>query len=83
HRCEYEVSLIKRGKPPQRDGTVAAKVEGWNFAVVGCDSHDNPKYLGFVHTREEADKFQEEMEKLGWRRVAVFDAAIQEQKRNE
>ena len=62
---------------------MTAKVEGLSFAVVGCDSHDNPKYLGFTETREEADKFQKEMEKLGWRRVAVFDAALQEQKRNE
>jgi hypothetical protein len=77
HRCEYEVSLITRGKPPQSEGTVSAKVESWNFAVVGCDSHDDPKYLGFVQTREEADNFQKEMEKLGWRRVAVFDAAVQ------
>jgi len=62
---------------------VTTKIEGWNFAVVGCDSHDNPKYLGFVQTRKEADRFQKEVEKLGWRRVAVFDATLQEQKRND
>jgi len=61
---------------------VTTKVEGWNFAVVGCDSHDIPKYLGFVQTREEADKLQNNMETIGWRRVAIFDAALQEQKRN-
>jgi hypothetical protein len=58
---------------------VNTKVEGWKFAVIGCDSHDNPKYLGCFETREDADKFQKEMQESGWRRLAVFDAAHQEQ----
>lgn len=80
HRCEYSASLIKRGKPPNPEGIAA---EGWNFTIIGCDSQDVPKYLGFKRTREEADKYQKQMENLGWRRVAVFDAALREQKRNE
>jgi len=57
-----------------------AKVEGWNFSVVGCDSHDWPKYLGFKDTYEEAVEFQTKMANAGWRRVAIFDAAHQEVK---
>ena len=53
--------------------------KSWKFTVVGCDSDDIPKYLGFFETREDADKFQNEMEAAGLRRVAVFDAAHQEQ----
>ncbi len=37
----------------------------------------------FPNRCEEADKFQKEMKKLGWRRVAVFDAALQEQTTRE
>jgi hypothetical protein len=54
------------------------KTENWNFTVVGCDSHNNPKYLGFTQTREEAETLQKNMEAVGWSRVAVFDAALQE-----
>ncbi len=53
--------------------------KSWSFAVVGCDSHNNPKYLGFFENREDADNCQKEMETAGWRRVAIFDAAHQEQ----
>jgi hypothetical protein len=49
---------------------MTTKVEGWNFAVIGCDPHDIPKYLGSVQTREEADKLQKEMEGVGWRRMS-------------
>ena len=58
---------------------MTTKVEGWSFAVVGCDSHNNPKYLGFFVTREDADKCHKELQGAGWRRVAIFDAAHQEQ----
>jgi len=51
----------------------------WNFVVVGCDSNDSPKYLGFTDTREAAVNFQTNMELSGWRRVAIIDAAHQEQ----
>jgi len=60
-------------------GTLTDMVESWSFAVVGCDSNNIPKYLGFTKTREEAETFQNNMVLLGWRRVAIFDAAHQEQ----
>ena len=50
------------------------KAEKWNFVVVGCDSNDIPKYLGRTETHEEGVKLQKNMETVGWRRVAVFDA---------
>lgn len=50
------------------------------LAVVGCDLNDHPKYLGFAQTYEDAIKLQENMSVVGWRRVAVFDAAFQEVK---
>jgi hypothetical protein len=53
--------------------------ENWNFTVVGCDSQDIPKYLGFTQTREEAETFKRNMEAVGWHRIAIFDAAHQEQ----
>lgn len=53
--------------------------KSWSFTVVGCDSNNIPKYLGFTETREEADEYLKEMEAAGWRRVAIFDAAHQEQ----
>jgi hypothetical protein len=59
---------------------MANKAQTWKFAVVGCDSNDNPRYLGFTETYEEATKLQENM-KLEWRRVAIFDAARQEVKK--
>jgi hypothetical protein len=54
------------------------KSENWNFTVVGC-SHNVPKYLGFTETREKAETLQKNMEAVGWSRVAIFDAAHQEQ----
>jgi hypothetical protein len=60
-----------------REDTMNEK--SWKFTVVGCDSNDIPKYLGFFETREDAGKSQKEMETAGWHRVAVFDAAHQEQ----
>jgi hypothetical protein len=57
---------------------MTTKVEGWNFTVVGCDSNNMPKYLGFTGTREEADTLQKNMEAAGWRRVAIFDAALEQ-----
>jgi hypothetical protein len=54
--------------------------EAWNFAVVGCDSQSNPKYLGFTDTHDEAIRLQKNMATLGWSQVAVFDAALQEVK---
>jgi len=42
--------------------------------------HYNPKYLGFAQTYEDAIKLQENMLVVGWRRVAVFDAAFREVK---
>jgi hypothetical protein len=53
--------------------------KSWSFTVVGCDSNNIPKYLGVTETREEADKLKKEMEAAGWCRVAVFNAAHQEQ----
>lgn len=58
---------------------MTTKVEGWKFTVVGCDSNNIPKYLGNAETREEADKLQKHMEAAGWCRVAIFNAAHQEQ----
>ncbi len=52
----------------------------WNFAVIGRDSNDCPKYLGFARTLEEATKLLRNMENLGWRRAAVFDSALREVK---
>jgi len=57
---------------------MAEKAETWNFAVVGCNPNDCPRYLGFTETYEEAVKLQENMATAGWRRVAVFDATLQE-----
>lgn len=62
----------------QRGDVMNAK-ESWNFTVVGCDSTNTPKYLGFTETQEEAVTLQKEMEVMGWSRVAIFDAAHQEQ----
>jgi hypothetical protein len=59
-----------------------ANKETWNFALVGCDSQGNPKYLGFTETYDEAIKLEKNMAILGWRQVAVFDAALQEAKEN-
>jgi hypothetical protein len=58
---------------------MTTNVEGWSFTVVGCDSSNLPKYLGVTETREEAETLQKNMEAAGWRRVAIFDAAHQEQ----
>jgi hypothetical protein len=58
---------------------MTAEIEGWNFTVVGCDSSNLPKYLGVTETREEAETLQKNMEKAGWRRVAIIDADHQEQ----
>ena len=55
------------------------KIDGWAYTVVGCDSHNIPKYLGFTETREQAETLQKNMEAVGWSRVAIFDAAHQEQ----
>lgn len=54
--------------------------ETWNFAVIGSDLNNVPKYLGFVNTREQAAKLQKNAEINGWRRVAVFDADLKEVK---
>lgn len=56
--------------------------ERWNFAIVGCDSNNLMHYLGFVKTYEDAAKFGEDMKKDGWNNVAVFDASLQEVKKN-
>ena len=50
----------------------------WNFAVVGCGSADMPRYLGLFGTYEEAAEYLRNMETIGWRRLAVFDAALKE-----
>jgi len=58
----------------------AMKAKTWSFAVIGYDLRNHPKYLGFAKTYEDAVKLQENMIVIGWRRVAVFDAALQEVK---
>jgi hypothetical protein len=57
-----------------------AKTITWEFAVVGCNLNDSPRYLGFTETYEAAVKIQSNMTALGWRRVAVFDADLKEVK---
>lgn len=57
---------------------MTAEIEGWNFTVVGCDSSNLPKYLGVTETREEAETLQKNMEAVGWRRVAIFEAALEQ-----
>jgi hypothetical protein len=52
--------------------------KNWNFAVVGCDSKNVQKYLGFTETREEAETLQKNLEAAGWLRVAIFDAALEQ-----
>jgi hypothetical protein len=56
------------------------KAKTWAFAIVGCDLEDHPKYLGLAKTYEDAVKLQENMTIVGWRRVALFNAALQEVK---
>jgi hypothetical protein len=56
----------------------AMKAKTWAFAVIGCDLGDHPKYLGFAKAYKDAVKLQENMTVIGWHRVAVFDAALQE-----
>jgi hypothetical protein len=70
--------MISGNSPSDREVTRKAKT--WAFAIVGCDLRDRPKYLGFARTYEAAVKLQENMLVVGWRRVAVFDAALQEVK---
>jgi hypothetical protein len=50
----------------------------WEFTVIGCDPNDIPSYLGFFGTYEGAAEFRGNMELVGWRRVAVFDAGLRE-----
>lgn len=57
------------------------KAKTWAFTVIGCDLKDHPKYLGLAKTYEDAVKLQENMTVIGWRRVAVFDAALREVKK--
>jgi hypothetical protein len=59
---------------------VTKEISTWNFAVVGCDSNDWPQYLGVRELYEEAVELQGSMAAAGWRRVAVFDAALREVK---
>jgi hypothetical protein len=56
------------------------KKESWEFSVVGCDSHDNPRFLAFSHTYEDAQAQQQSLTTVGWRRVAIFDAYLKEVK---
>lgn len=56
------------------------KAKTWAFAVVGCDLSGHPKYVGFAQTYEEAVKLQENMIVVGWRQVAMVDAALQKVK---
>ena len=51
------------------------KIE-WEFAVVGCNAHNVPRYLGFFQDCEIAEKFAKNAEIVGWQRVAIFDAAL-------
>jgi len=55
---------------------MSEKAEIWNFAVVGCDLSDCPRYLGFTETYEEAVKLQKNKAAAGWQRVAIFDANL-------
>jgi hypothetical protein len=64
----------------QRRQALAKKTETGNFAVIGCDSHNCPKYLGVTETYEEAVQFNRNMATMGWGRVAVFDGGLQEVK---
>jgi hypothetical protein len=52
----------------------------WEFAVLGFDLNNNPRYLGVAEKYEEAVKIQKNMTAMGWRRVAVFDADLREVK---
>lgn len=57
--------------------------ESWNFAVVGCDSGNMPKYLGFTQDLSAATVLQKNMVALGWNRVSIFDASLKEVKPQE
>jgi hypothetical protein len=53
----------------------------WNFAIVGCDSNDIPRYLDFAETYEEAVTRQETLSNTAaWTRLAIFDAYHEEVK---
>jgi len=54
--------------------------KSWEFAIVGCDQNEIPKYLGFEKNIDEAFVFKGKMEVLGWSRVAIFDASLLEVK---
>lgn len=54
------------------------KKQTWNFTVVGCDSKDVPKYLDFFDSYEQATEYKKNAETIGWRRVSVFDAYLNE-----
>jgi hypothetical protein len=59
---------------------VAEKKQTWNFTAIGCDSNDVSKYLDFFDTYEEATEYQRNAETIGWRRISVFDAYLNEVK---
>jgi AbiU2 len=52
--------------------------ESWQFCVVGYDANDGPSYLGFTNTLDGAEKLRANAKTIGWRKVAVLDAAQQE-----
>jgi hypothetical protein len=52
----------------------------WNYAVVGTDANDSPKYLGFTDTYDDAATLKQNLATVGWQRLAIFDAALQEVK---
>jgi hypothetical protein len=52
--------------------------KSWEFAIVGCNQSEIPKYLGFARTIDEALVFKGNMEVSSWSRVAVFDASLVE-----
>jgi len=54
--------------------------ETGKFAVWGCDSNNQPRWLGVRETYDEAVKLQGNMTKAGWTRIAIFDTAHHEVK---
>lgn len=54
--------------------------ESWNFAIVGQDSGDVPKFIAWANTKEGVRQLRKNAETLGWRKVTVYDASLTEVK---
>ena len=56
------------------------KVRGWSFAILRSDARHVTKFIAFKETYEDAVEYMDNMTKIGWCNVQIYDVNLRKVK---